>query len=99
MRKKRGQGVRKGYRHKWFYRGKWNETKIGKGLWKIRFIASKGRKRPAGFHPNAPGIGTKIKWGIRAVQTARKVGRNTYMTDMKGTKRLLGIKHKKYRRR
>ena len=99
--KRRLRGVPRGYKHKWWYnRGKWNETKIGPGKWRITWTAVKGRRGSrAKFHRNAPGIGTKIQWNIRAKQYAQKISPNKYVTRMVGTKTLARIKYKKFRRK
>jgi hypothetical protein len=88
MTKKRKGGVPVGYKHKWKYRGHWNEEKIKPGEWEFTFHAQKNRKGSAkgGLKP-----GQKVKWKIEGTQTATKVSGRTYKTTFKGRKQLVGI--------
>lgn len=94
FRRKYKRGVPKGYRHHWDYKdARWHENKVKPGVWKITFMATKGRRgKKAKFHPGAPPIGTRIRWKVTGIQRAIKISRNKYKTKMIGTKRLLKIK-------
>lgn len=86
-------GVPKGYQHSWKYNGRWNEKKIRKGLWKIRFRATKSRggsKKLGSF-----GIGTKGAWKISGIQYIKKIGPRKYQTTLIGTKKPLKFYVKK----
>lgn len=82
------KGVPIGYPETWKYQGRWKEKKVGKGIWKIDFKATKGRKAAMGnLKP-----GTVIKWKINAIQYAKKTAAGRYQTRMIGTKKLIRIK-------
>lgn len=86
MRKRyKRRGVPKGYEHNWAYHGRWSERKVGPGLWKGRFRATK-RKSAKVMGPHR---GTKIHWKGTFDQYAVKTGKGTYQTDMHFTKRLV----------
>lgn len=87
------QGVPKGYKHKWTYRGNWNEKKIKKGLWKIDFKATKTRQGAKGW--GTFGRGTKGAWYIKGIQYIKKTGINKYQTRLIGTKKPLRFYIKK----
>ena len=57
--KRKSKGVPPGYREIWGYRGRWDERKIRKGLWKFRFRATKRRKSKS---YGSFGKGTKGVW-------------------------------------
>lgn len=83
------KGVKKGFKHNWKYKGHWKEKKVGKGIWRIDFRATKGRKaRSYGGYAK----GSRLKWKINATQYAIKTGKGTYQTRMIGTKRLIQAK-------
>lgn len=77
-------GVWTGYRAKWRYRGLWTEKKIRPGVWKFKFVATKGRP--------AKGYGSiarrdEINWSFgRVNQRVRKIGKGRYQTVMTGYK-------------
>jgi len=87
----RRRGVPRGYRHDWRYRGRWRESKVGRGKWRFDFRARKGRVVPAKSVGSVP-VGSKIKWRVNATQTVTKVGRDEYSTRMVGSKRLVSVK-------
>lgn len=89
---KKVSGVPVGYPESWFYKGRWNEKKIDHGKWKINFGAIKSR--PAKSYGSF-GKGTTGKWGIKAVQYIKKIGKGKYQTRMIGIKKSLGFKVKK----
>lgn len=93
---KKVSGVPLNYPEDWAYRGHWKEKKIKPGIWKIDFRATKRRKARGygGF-----GKGTKGRWKINAIQYITKTGKGKYQTRMKGTKKSLGFKVKKPKRR
>lgn len=93
------KGVRVGFRHKWNYHSeKWNETKIGRRKWKFTFYQVKKRAGSrAPFRSGFP-IKGRLHWKIKADQYAVKIGPDTYLLIMKGTKRLGGFKLPKDRR-
>ena len=79
-------GVYSGYKHKWKYVGRWEERKIGKRTWAIRFVATKNKK--ARGYGNV-GRGSRFSWAFKNVrQRARKTGRGRYQTIMTGIKYL-----------
>jgi len=78
--------VPSGYRHIWKYNGIWDETKLQKGLWKIKFRATKNKKSTK---YGQFGKGTKGAWKINATQYITKTGKGKYQTLMIGTKRPL----------
>lgn len=91
--KKKRRGVKKGYKHHWFYKyANWHETKVGKGLWRVTFLATKGRHRKAKYHKNAPPRGSKVVWWVQGVQKAVKIDKNRYKTKFTGIKRLIDFK-------
>lgn len=75
-----------GYRHIWRYKGRWNEKKVRKGLWRFNFIATKNKKSNS---YGQFGKGTKGAWKINAIQYIVKVGKGRYQTRMIGTKKPL----------
>lgn len=76
--------VKVGYKNIWGYHGRWTETKIKKGLWKFRFVATKN-KRASRYGPI--GFGDQIHWGFRRVnQKVRKTGKGKYQTVLTGLK-------------
>lgn len=90
------RGVKPGYRHLWKYTGLWNEKKIGKGLWKGSFRATKGkRSKSLGGFPK----GTKVLWKLTGTQTARKTAKGRYQTNFKFRKKLLKINVPRHRRK
>lgn len=89
--------VKRGYRHKWKYVGRWEERKIGRGKWAFRFIATKNKKARGygGFGRNS-----RFSWIFKGVtQRARKVGRGRYQTVMTGYKYLKPGGAKVYKRK
>lgn len=90
------KGVPKGYRHIWKYKGRWDEKKLRKGLWKFTFTATKGHKGKKTY--GKFGKGTKGAWLIRGIQYITKTGKGTYQTRLVGTKKPLKfhIKKRKY---
>lgn len=56
-----------------------------------RARARKGRNVPAKSMGSVP-VGARIKWRIKATQTATKVNRNEYSTRMVGKKKLVSVK-------
>lgn len=92
----RGRGVPSGYREIWGYRGVWDETKVRKGLWKIRFRATKGRRAVS---YGSFGKGTKGVWEIRAKQYIIKTGKGRYQTVLVGWKKPLKFKVRQPKRR
>lgn len=89
--------VPKGYRHIWKYKGRWDEKKIRKGLWKIDFKATKGHKGKKSY--GSFGKGTKGAWLIRGIQYITKTGKGTYQTRLIGTKKPLKFNIKNKRKR
>lgn len=89
------RGVPTGYQHSWFYKGRWNERKVGRGRWKFRFRATKtrGGSSKGGFRR-----GQRIVWRISGYQTATKIGGRTYLTDFQGTKTVIRTPRTRYRR-
>lgn len=79
-------GVPKGYKHIWGYRGVWKEQKQRKGLWKFTFKATKGKKSKS--YGNF-GKGTKGAWKINGIQYIKKTGKGKYQTVLVGTKKPL----------
>lgn len=84
------KGVPVGYVHLWNYQGKWRERKIAPKTWMLRFRASKKKmnQRGVGGLP----VGSRIRWKIIAIQDAVKLRSGLYMTDMRGFKKMLGVK-------
>lgn len=91
------KSVPKGYTHNWAYRGRWKETKIAPGKWKIRFRATKGRK-VKGYVKGQPRKGFRIRWKINAIQDAIKTSKGTYQTDMRGYKTTVRAGYRKRRK-
>ena len=91
-----GRAVPKGFRHIWKYHGRWDETKVRPGLWRFKFVASKGKqsRRLGSF-----GVGTKGGWAIKAKQYLTKTGIGKYQTTMVGYKRPLRFNVKKAKKR
>lgn len=92
---KRNKGVKAGYREVWGYRGRWDETKLRKGLWKGRFRATKRRKaRSYGSF----GKGTKGEWFIWGKQKIIKTNKGEYQTIFDFYKKPIWFKVKKPRK-
>lgn len=87
MRKTKNKGVPSGYKHLWTYKGKWDEKKIRKGLWRFTFTATKGKKGRRTY--GSFGKGTTGAWKINAIQYIRKTSPTSYQTKMIGTKKPL----------
>lgn len=81
---KHQRGVPSNYREIWNYKGKWDETKLKKGLWKFRFVATKRRKANS---YGSFGKGTTGAWKINGIQYIRKTGKGEYQTDFRGYKK------------
>ena len=89
--KKKSKAVPVGFKHAWKYKTEqWFEQKIKPKTWTFTYYQTKGRK----YYKAKPGqgmpIGDTIIWGIKAIQTAKKTGANTYKLIMKGTKKQIG---------
>lgn len=93
----RRKGVPSGYRHLWGYKGRWDEKKTRKGLWKFVFKATKshrGRRSEGNF-----GVGTTGAWKIQGIQYIKKISPNSYQTKLIGTKKPLKFNVKPPKRR
>lgn len=87
------KGVKAGYKHIWKYKGRWNEKKIRKGLWKFTFQATKskkGKRKIGNF-----GIGTTGAWKITGIQYIKKTSPTSYQTKLIGTKKPIKFNIKK----
>jgi hypothetical protein len=82
------RGVPRGFTHNWAYHGRCRETKTGPRTWKGRLTATKYTK--AGGKGPPPGYG--VRWGFRGTQTARKIGKGRYQTDLRYTKTLMKVR-------
>ena len=90
-------GMPVGGKHHWEYPdGKWEETKISPDEWQFRFIATKGRFRPAPIDSGAK-RGTEYHWYIIADQKAVKLNTDQYQTVMEGSKFKVGHKRPQWR--
>ena len=89
---KYGKAVPKNFRHLWGYRGVWDEKKIKPGLWRFKFVASKGKRSSK---MGSFGVGTRGGWKIKAKQFITKTGKGSYQTTMIGTKSPLKFQVKK----
>jgi hypothetical protein len=94
--KRRVAGVPIGYPEDWAYHGHWKEKKTGIGKWKFTFKATKTRKAKS---YGSFGKGTTGRWQIKGIQYITKTGKGKYQTKLVGTKRSLGFKVKKPKRR
>ena len=88
---KYGKGVPVGYKHRWKYNGRWNETKISPRLWKFRFVATKKR---GGSSKGGLKRGGRMLWAIKGIQSAVKIGGRKYLTDFRGYKKQLGYSYR-----
>lgn len=83
----RGVGTPINYTHKWRYNGGWIERKIAPRTWRFRFVATKTR---GGSSRGGIPVGGKMIWKLNGIQTAKKIGGRTYITDFRGIKKQLG---------
>lgn len=91
------QSSKPGTKKNWTYRGRWNEKKVKKGLWKFVFTATKRRKATKGY--GNFGKGTKGAWKIEGIQYIEKTGPGSYQTKLVGTKKPLKFYVKKGRKK
>src|SRR3954470_10284809 len=85
-------GMAIGRGHKWTYdAGDWTEKKITPDRWEIHYAVKKHRKGRAPEGSGAP-VGTSHRWYIVADQIVTKLDANTYSTELKGTKFMVGYK-------
>lgn len=89
-------GVPVGYRENWKYVGRWSEKKVAPRTWRFKFRATKGRKARS---YGGLGKGTKGKWFIKGIQKVIKTGKGKYQTIFTGTKKSMGFKVKKQKRK
>jgi hypothetical protein len=85
------RGVKKGYRHAWGYKGIWREVKTKTGTWIGSFRARKTNMVPRKSMGSIK-KGNTIKWKIDGTQTARKLNKDEYATELRFRKRFMSLK-------
>lgn len=90
------RGVKIGYYIPgWTYRGRWRERKLGRGIWRFSFKATKRRyAKSMGGHP----LGRTIRWKINGYQDVVKTGLGRYQTHFYGKKKLVKVGRKRLKR-